>query len=684
LTRYDALDQEITDVGRWIVTAGNAISTFYDANRTIFIRDTVAYENSQLAAGRTSTGRAFVALIELLYWLAEEDAENRAPAHRYRLLRDKAAAIVLGLAKNHLGNLPDDPGRVRTSTVNGDNMFTDGHLLLSVSLLQRAASLTGVERFPLDDGGIARVQAAASNILADNLERMRRWEGGKIHEDDIIHDFVTLHAVRAADAAGAIWSAPPQWDEGLEIRIRNSVLVQLGRHSAKITSQFDPAELACSIALLHRFDAPDHRPLISRALKVIAGTQTSDGSWPTSRLISYGNKQLLFVASFEVALTLAELLISQIARGDSSNIKVLQKVLHRTFRLVANTFMDVTAGRPKQRFEGWSNDRVRASHRLESWATAVVLSFLCRYREALVRLRQEQILARYEVSEKPVDSFAWPDLAPILGITQQPDLERLYRLSDPTPDGKLGTALAEKYISPIAQSVVQRPINASLLLPGPPGTRKTSVVKLLAKSLGWPLLTLTPPDFLGSGGLEKLERTAANVFRDLMRLRRVVVLFDECEDFFRKREGAAAGIGGRTMGAFITAGMLPRLQRLRQRRWIIFVLATNAQLDELDPAAIRPGRFDFYQDMTNPKLLAQQRYIAIRIADVDAREAVKTALMRWSDQRTRDERGESLISFVVLDRLIERVGALGGRIDENALRHLIDELTQPGPPPLIG
>jgi SpoVK/Ycf46/Vps4 family AAA+-type ATPase len=100
---------------------------------------------------------------------------------------------------------------------------------------------------------------------------------------------------------------------------------------------------------------------------------------------------------------------------------------------------------------------------------------------------------------------------------------------------------------------------------------------------------LSPPDFLHNGGIEGFEALADSVFDDLLRLRRVVVLFDESEGFFKTRKSNEP-LESRTTGAFITSGMLPRLQALHDNRWIVFVLATNSPLDELDEAVRRPGR----------------------------------------------------------------------------------------------
>lgn len=664
------LDREIDEVAGWIIRAGGALLSFYDSARAGFIRDTVAVQpdDRQPLLGRTSTSRAFTSLLEVLYFLAEEDTLTHANQD-YRLLHERAKQAVQGIARSHFAALSTESDRVRESSQNGINMFTDSHVIMAVTTLHTAGSLAGADgRAALPDPILNDVQTCTKAIWEENLRSLHQWQGGRIHSRDQNHDFVTLHAVRAGDAFGLLQSAAPEWDPELGVRIRNTVLLHLGRHTAGITSQFDPAEVAFSVALLHRFRAPDHQPMTQRALEVIADEQTPDGAWPTSRLVSYGETHLLFPASFEVALTLADLLISELNRGVHTSVELLLQTLSRAFGLVTNTFMSL------DKYRGWSNDRVRSPGRLESWATAIVVSFLIRYRQALTQVRQATVLSRYEVSFPAKPTFPWPDLAPILGVASHPNPDALGWISDPTDRGFLKEAVDRYFVKATLASPVQRPENVSLLLPGPPGTRKTSMVERLADALGWPLLTLTPPDFLGPGGLEQFEATAARVFRDLMRLRRVVVLFDECEDFFRRRE-AEGSPGGRTMGAFITAGMLPRLQRLHKQRWVIFVLATNALLTELDPAVVRPGRFDFQQEMRNPPLRAQRRYVELRIPDQRRRKQLESALVDWAGQsRSQHDQHQGEITFVVLDQLIEWSSHNDTDLDEDGFRSVIAEL----------
>jgi hypothetical protein len=133
------------------------------------------------------------------------------------------------------------------------------------------------------------------------------------------------------------------------------------------------------------------------------------------------------------------------------------------------------------------------------------------------------------------------------------------------------------------------------------------MVEELADVLEWPLITLSPPAFLRNG-LEGFEASADEIFGDLMHLRRVVVLFDECEDFFRWRPQKMQ-IENRTIGAFITSGMLPRLQKLRKLQWVVFVINTNIEAFELDPAVTRRGRLDKVARVGYPVLDAQLRYL---------------------------------------------------------------------------
>ena len=196
------------------------------------------------------------------------------------------------------------------------------------------------------------------------------------------------------------------------------------------------------------------------------------------------------------------------------------------------------------------------------------------------------------------------------------------------------------------------------------------------------MLVLSPPSFLWHG-LEGLEARAAEIFNDLSRLCRVVILFDECEEFFKKRPKESV-IENRTIGAFITSGMLPRLQALRDSKWTIFILATNTERDELDEAVTRLGRFDFVTKMPLPSLQAQLRYLNDKCKAFDSKtqESLQKALEEYSKSKPPPKRRHTnSLTFSVIDQLIEAVKESGAVTDVGKLVSHIKELAG-GPPSL--
>ena len=128
----------------------------------------------------------------------------------------------------------------------------------------------------------------------------------------------------------------------------------------------------------------------------------------------------------------------------------------------------------------------------------------------------------------------------------------------------------------------------SMILFGPPGSGKTFFVNTVAKYVNWPLVELSPGNFI-SRGLESIEANSRELFECLSCLNHTVVFFDECDELFRRRSSDDQSF--RSILSFITASMLPKLQKLHDDRNIIFIVGTNL-LSNMDKAIIRPGRFD--------------------------------------------------------------------------------------------
>lgn len=125
----------------------------------------------------------------------------------------------------------------------------------------------------------------------------------------------------------------------------------------------------------------------------------------------------------------------------------------------------------------------------------------------------------------------------------------------------------------------------SLILTGGPGTGKTSIVKKLAQKLKWPLLIINQNEFFHDG-LDSVDACAERIFKMVLFLQDVVVLFDEAEELIIKRDPNTD-----KRDRVLTTSMLPRIHDLRDKQNVIFVFATNYD-DRIDNAAKRIGRFD--------------------------------------------------------------------------------------------
>ncbi len=133
----------------------------------------------------------------------------------------------------------------------------------------------------------------------------------------------------------------------------------------------------------------------------------------------------------------------------------------------------------------------------------------------------------------------------------------------------------------------------SALLFGPPGTAKTSLANAIAEYLGWPIVTITPSNFLSSG-LEHVHAEVDKVFTDLVDLSKTVVFFDEMDALARTREKAPKDESKNPLdmtSLLLTTSMLPKLADLWKKAGVIFLMATNHR-QHLDPAITRAQRFD--------------------------------------------------------------------------------------------
>ncbi len=152
-------------------------------------------------------------------------------------------------------------------------------------------------------------------------------------------------------------------------------------------------------------------------------------------------------------------------------------------------------------------------------------------------------------------------------------------------------------------------IPKGVLLVGPPGTGKTLIARAVAGEAGVPFLSVTGSDFM-----EMFVGVGASRVRDLFnearKMGRAIIFIDEIDSIGRKR-GAGMG-GGHDEREQTLNQMLAEMDGFEATVGIVMIAATNRP-DILDPALLRPGRFDRQVVVPLPELNDRKEILNVHI-----------------------------------------------------------------------
>jgi cell division protease FtsH len=152
-------------------------------------------------------------------------------------------------------------------------------------------------------------------------------------------------------------------------------------------------------------------------------------------------------------------------------------------------------------------------------------------------------------------------------------------------------------------------IPKGVLLVGPPGTGKTLIARAVAGEAGVPFLSVTGSDFM-----EMFVGVGASRVRDLFqsarKLGRAIIFVDEIDSIGRKR-GAGLG-GGHDEREQTLNQMLSEMDGFEATEGIVMMAATNRP-DILDPALLRPGRFDRQVIVPLPELEDRRQILEVHV-----------------------------------------------------------------------
>jgi cell division protease FtsH len=192
-------------------------------------------------------------------------------------------------------------------------------------------------------------------------------------------------------------------------------------------------------------------------------------------------------------------------------------------------------------------------------------------------------------TERPSSSFA--DVAGYEGVKQE-IREVVDFLKEPDRFAEIGARIPK-----------------GVLLVGPPGTGKTLIARAVAGEAGVPFLSVSGSDFM-----EMFVGVGASRVRDLFenarKLGRAIIFVDEIDSIGRKR-GAGLG-GGHDEREQTLNQMLSEMDGFEATEGIVMMAATNRP-DILDPALLRPGRFDRQVVVPLPELDDRRKILDVHI-----------------------------------------------------------------------
>jgi hypothetical protein len=402
---------------------------------------------------------------------------------------------------------------------------------------------------------------------------------------------------------------------------------QFSYSAAGDESRMDPVGLgmaACLTSLLHRVAQKDSAILgdlvgelpplnvIISGLRMALSHQTGTGVWRKYvPLFHFPESGADYCFSFE----LLEAVVEEFGQPTNCNwhdlglIESMGKALSWCEQnRIIRTIQQSTHG-------GWNaggDPELLSSLKPEGWATFVVHHWCKLLERRIDQHLRENVLIKYRATryEEP-SRRSWEGF---IDLSVQIDEASGSR-------GTVKTILEREVLIPACDGSLKR---RAVLLFGPPGTSKTSLVEAASGFLGWSFLEITPAHFLEKN-IDGIPEIVGKIFDDLMELDRTVVLFDEMDSLVRKREKHVD-----LAHELFTTSMLPRLAKLYKQKRIIYFLATN-HFQRTDAAITRPGRFDTWLCMGPPSWKAKLENIQIFCPQDKARNQIPALRSKLAD-----------------------------------------------------
>lgn len=163
-----------------------------------------------------------------------------------------------------------------------------------------------------------------------------------------------------------------------------------------------------------------------------------------------------------------------------------------------------------------------------------------------------------------------------------------------------------------------------ILMYGPPGTGKTLLAKAVASQSGINFISIKGPALM-SKFVGESERGVREIFKKARQAQPCILFFDEIDSLVPSRSGESndSQVSQRVISQFLT-----EMDGVEELKGVLVIAATNRR-DILDPALLRPGRFDLHVEVPPPDTDGRVQIFQVHLkgkpvaADVDVHELAK-------------------------------------------------------------
>ncbi|MDA2913499.1 ATP-dependent zinc metalloprotease FtsH, partial [Acidobacteriia bacterium AH_259_A11_L15] len=197
-------------------------------------------------------------------------------------------------------------------------------------------------------------------------------------------------------------------------------------------------------------------------------------------------------------------------------------------------------------------------------------------------------------------------------------------------------------------------IPKGVLLVGPPGTGKTLLARAIAGEANVPFFSISGSDFV-----EMFVGVGASRVRDLFEQGKknapCIIFIDELDAVGRHR-GAGLG-GGHDEREQTLNAMLVEMDGFDSNEGVILIAATNRP-DVLDPALLRPGRFDRRVVVPRPDVKGREEILKVHVRKIPLADDVHLGVLA---------RGTPGFSGADLANLVNEAALLGARMDQKSV-----------------